>query len=127
MGASAYNIVLLAVVDALSLLVSGIAIWKCCRVSLWQIFLYIQAEYSWCFVVTQACLLDAIFCKLMIACGIDQTFRFSWVWCDRPKGTMNATILQQVFLLLEFSCLVFDVGLPPASPRARCRTEVRTP
>merc|ERR1711879_653819 len=73
------KLLILASIDLVSILITGLMLWYGCTISVWQTFLYLMREYGLFLNTVLPIAIGAYFCTMMGACGIDLSFRFGWL------------------------------------------------
>lgn len=75
-GEVVVRILVLAGLEALSLVIFTVAVWKFKRINVWKFFLYMQREMGFAFAAQQAFFLEQQFCTIAIGCAMDVTLKF---------------------------------------------------
>jgi len=70
---------LMITLDAVSLVMTSIALKCLCGINMWQIFLYMSKELAVPMVVQQVWVMQTQFCVIAIGCAMDATFKFDWL------------------------------------------------
>eukprot|EP00747_Dinoflagellata_sp_TGD_P058720 gnl/TRDRNA2_/TRDRNA2_151247_c1_seq1.p1 gnl/TRDRNA2_/TRDRNA2_151247_c1~~gnl/TRDRNA2_/TRDRNA2_151247_c1_seq1.p1 ORF type:complete len:128 (-),score=8.95 gnl/TRDRNA2_/TRDRNA2_151247_c1_seq1:171-554(-) len=76
----AMMVCLLAAFDALSVLISGGLLYSCGNLNIWHVYLHIQKDFGIIMALQQAWMLEQSFCVIAVACALDLTFKFDWVY-----------------------------------------------
>jgi len=77
--ASATSLLVVTLVDALSFIVTGLVLWRMCRISVLQVLLYLQQELGLAMAWQQVFTLLLQFCVVNVGCALDYTFVFEWI------------------------------------------------
>ena len=74
------NLLILVGVDLISLVGVFFILIRTVNINLFHVYIYLMKEYGLIFSIHLAYLLDQLFCMIAIACGLDFTFKFDWIF-----------------------------------------------